>query len=56
MHNGAYEQEVSIPRPLGRVIGRTFFAEAHVHCDNKPQQISLDHGYNMTYLISTHEC
>ena len=29
---------------------------AGVHCDNKPRQISLNHNYNMTFLISPHVC
>ena len=32
------------------------FAQARVHCDNKPLQIGLNHYYNMTFSISPHEC
>ena len=32
------------------------FAQAQVHCDNKPRHISLDPNYNMTCFISAHEC
>ena len=32
------------------------FAQARVHCDNKPRQIGLNHNYNMTFLISPHGC
>ena len=32
------------------------FAQARVHCDNKPRQIGLNSDYNMTILISTREC
>ena len=28
------------------------FVQARKHCDNKPQQISLNHDYNMTVSIS----
>ena len=28
------------------------FAQARVHCDNKPQQIGPNHDYNMTISIS----
>ena len=31
------------------------FAQAQVHCDNKPRQIGLNHNYNMTFSISPHE-
>ena len=42
-----------------RAVGEGFdvlFARARVHCDNKPRQIGLNHDYNMTFSISTHEC
>ena len=29
------------------------FAQARVHCDNKPRQIGLNHDYNMTFSISS---
>ena len=32
------------------------FAQARVHCDNKPRQIGLNHDYNMTFSISPREC
>ena len=32
------------------------FAQARVHCDNKPRQIGFNHDYNMTFSIWPCEC
>ena len=32
------------------------FAQARVHCDNKPRPIGLNHDYNITFSIAPHEC
>ena len=32
------------------------FAQAQLHCDNKPQQIGLNHDYNMPFSISLRDC
>ena len=55
MHEGACETGSQIPtaQPEGFDV---LFAQAQVHCDNKPWQIGLNHNYNMTFLISPHGC
>ena len=47
MHEDACETGSQIPRALD-----VLFAQARVHCDNKPRQIVLNHDYNMTFSIS----
>ena len=32
------------------------FAQAQVHCDNKPWQIGINHDYHMKFPISPCEC
>ena len=41
MHEGACETGFDV-----------LFVQARVHCDNKTQQIGLNHDYNMTFSIS----
>ena len=55
MHEGACETGSQIPtaKPEGFDV---LFAQARVHCDNKPRQIGLNNNYNMTFLISPHGC
>ena len=55
MYEGACETGSQIPRaePEGFEV---LFAQARVHCDNKPRQIGLNHDYNMTFSISPSEC
>ena len=55
MHEGLCEQYV---KSLGLMAPGFdfFFARTLVHCDNKPQQIGLNHNYNMTFSILTREC
>ena len=55
MHEGACETRRQIPRPLAKGFG-VLFAQARVHCDNRPRQIGLNHNYNMTFSISPREC
>ena len=56
-HNarGRVRNRKSNPDGVARGIG-VLFAQARVHCDNKPRQIGLNHNYNMTFLISPHGC
>ena len=57
-HNarGRVRNRKSNPDGIAGEIWRTLFAQAQVHCDNKPRQIGLNHNYNMTFLISPHGC
>ena len=46
-HEDACKEEVRLD---------VLFAQARVQWDNKPVETGLKHDYNMTFLISNHEC
>ena len=55
MHEGACETGSQIPTALPEGFD-VLYAQARVHCDNKPRQIGLNHNYSMTFLITPHGC
>ena len=48
MHEGACEEEVSIPSPWGQEWD-VLFAQARMHCNNKSRQTCLKYNYNMAF-------
>ena len=51
MHEGMCEQEVKSWDHQAEGFD-ILFTQARVHCDNKPQQIGLDHDYNLTFFVN----
>ena len=51
MHSGLCEQYVQ-SLSLTASGFDLLFAQARVHCGNKPRQFGLNHDYDMTFLIS----